>query len=199
MVLAEGAVWNGLRAVQKDNAGYQLRRLFCGSEGTLGVVTRAVLKLVAVPRHRATALLTMTDLAATVRFGTLLRSEAAELLQAVEFISDIGISLALRHIKGLSFPLATRSDSYLLLDLAATSSVIPLDDILSKLLERGIEEGLVLDGSIVASESQRAAFWRLREEGAGRLMRTRLCYDRALCLIRRRDRATRRERRCGTA
>lgn len=105
----------------------------------------------------------MTDLASTVCFETLLRSEAAELLEAAEFFSDIGISFALRHIKGLSFPLATRSDSYLLLDLAATSSLIPLDDILSKLLERGIEEGLVLDGSIAASLSQRAAFWRLRE------------------------------------
>lgn len=114
-------------------------------------------------RYRATALLSMTDLASTVCFETLLRSEAAELLEAAEFFSDIGISFALRHIKGLSFPLATRSDSYLLLDLAATSSLIPLDDILSKLLERGIEEGLVLDGSIAASLSQRAAFWRLRE------------------------------------
>lgn len=164
VVLADGTIWNGMRAVQKDNAGYQLRRLFCGAEGTLGVVTRAVLKLVAEPRHRVTALLAMADLAAAVRFGTLLRAEAAELCQAMEFFSDTGLTLALRHVPGLAYPLETRAPAYLLVELAAGSAQIPLDTILTTLLEQGLTEGLVLDGALAASEAQRAAFWRLRED-----------------------------------
>ena len=164
VVLADGTVWNGLRAVQKDNAGYQLRKLFCGAEGTLGIVTRAVLKLVPEPRHRATALLALPSLAEAVAFGTLLRSGAAELLQAAEFFSDLGLGLALRHVPGLVFPLASRSGCYLLVELAAGSDRIPLDDILGGVLEEGMARGLVLDGAIASSEAQRAAFWRLREE-----------------------------------
>lgn len=164
VVLPDGSVWDGLRSVQKDNAGYQLRRLFCGSEGTLGVVTRAVLKLSQSPRARATALLALTGFGDVVRFGSLLRQEAADVLSAVEFFSETGLGLALRHVPGLVFPLETRAESYLLVELAAVSPLIDLEAILSRVLERGMEEGLVLDGAIASSESQRATFWRLREE-----------------------------------
>ncbi|RIY00947.1 FAD-binding oxidoreductase [Aureimonas flava] len=164
VVLADGTVWNGLRAVQKDNAGYQLRRLFCGSEGTLGVVTRAVLKLHPAPRQRATALLVLPDAAATVAFGTRLRAEAGDVLTGLEFFSEIGLELALRHIPALSYPLGTRGGCYLLVEVASASDCMPLEDILSATLEWGMGEGLVLDGTIAASQAQRAAFWRLREE-----------------------------------
>lgn len=164
VVLADGTVWNGLRAVQKDNAGYQLRRLFCGSEGTLGVVTRAVLKLAAAPRETATAFLALPSFDDIVRFGALLRREVSDVLYAMEFFSETGLELALKHVPGLSFPLETRSETYLLLELAAVSPLIPLEAMLSAVLEKGMEEGLVLDGAIAASQGQRAAFWRLREE-----------------------------------
>ena len=164
VVLADGTLWNGLRAVQKDNAGYALRRLFCGSEGTLGVVTRAILKLVPEPTRRATALLSLPDLSAAVRFGTRLRAEAADILTGLEFFSDLGLTLALRHVNGLSLPIETRGGAYLLIEVASGSPLIPLDDILGSVLEWGMAEGLVLDGGLAATEAQRATFWRLREE-----------------------------------
>lgn len=164
VVLADGTVWDGMRAVQKDNAGYQLRKLFCGAEGTLGVVTRAVLRLHPAPRQRVTALLALPDLTATVTFGAMLRAEAAEFLQAAEFFSDLGLSLALRHVAGLTWPLESRAGAYLLVELGAGSRRVDLEGILGDLLETGLEQGLVTDGAIAASEAQRTTFWRLREE-----------------------------------
>lgn len=164
VVLPDGTIWNGLRAVQKDNAGYALRRLFCGAEGTLGVVTRAVLRLSPQASHRQTALLALPDAGALVAFVSRLRADAGEFLTGLEFFPDLGLSLALRHVPGLVFPLESRSEWYLLVEVASTSARVPLDDILQDVLEWGMAEGLVTDGALAASESQRAAFWRLREE-----------------------------------
>lgn len=164
VVLPDGTVWNGLRAVQKDNAGYQLRKLFCGAEGTLGIVTRAVLKLSPAPRQRVTALLTLSDSAAAVAFGTHLRGEAGEFLSGLEFFCDFGLSLALKHLSGLSFPLEIRGGVHLLVELTSSSMRVPLDEILGSVLEWGMEQALVLDGALAMSDAQRAHFWRLREE-----------------------------------
>jgi FAD/FMN-containing dehydrogenase len=164
VVLPDGSVWNGLRAVQKDNAGYQLRRLFCGSEGTLGIVTKAVLKLHPAPSARATALLAFSGEDDAVAFGARVRAEAGEFLTGLEFFSDLGLSFALKHIAGLAFPLGTRGGTYLLVEIATGSPHVALDDVLMSVLQTGIEEGLVLDGALASSGSQRAAFWRLREE-----------------------------------
>lgn len=164
VVLPDGTVWDGMRAVQKDNAGYQLRRLFCGAEGTLGVVTRAVLRLAPVSARRTTALLALPGIAEAVVFGTRLRAEAGEFLTSLEFFSEIGVELAERHVPGLALPLESRGGAYLLVEAASGSARVPLDDIVGAVLEWGMEAGLVLDGAIAASEAQRAAFWRLREE-----------------------------------
>ena len=164
VVLPDGAVWDGLRGVQKDNAGYQLRKLFCGAEGTLGVVTRAVLRLHAAPRQRVTALLALPSFEAAVEFGADIRAEAGEFVQAMEFFSETGLDLALHHVSGLTWPLESRAAAYLLLELGSGSARVPLDDIMSALLEQGIEQGRIIDGALAASEAQRAAFWRLREE-----------------------------------
>lgn len=164
VVLADGTVWNGLRAVQKDNAGYQLRRLFAGAEGTLGIVTRAVLKLFPAPRRGATAFLALPDEVAAITLGTRLRAEAGEFLTALEFFSDLGLNLALKHVHGLAYPLEARGGCYLVVEVTSGSDKVPLDEILASELEWGMDAGLVLDGALAASESQRAAFWRLREE-----------------------------------
>lgn len=164
VVTAEGDIWNGLRAVQKDNAGYQLRKLFCGSEGTLGIVTRAVLRLHPAPKQRSTALLVLPSFDAAVGFGTLLRAEASEFLSGMEFFSDVGLDLALRHVTKLSFPLETRAPAYVLVELASSSTRVPLDEILSSALEDGMARELVVDGAIAMSDAQRAHFWQLREE-----------------------------------
>lgn len=164
VVLPDGTVWDGLRAVQKDNAGYQLRKLFCGAEGTLGIVTRAILRLAPAPRQQATALLALPGFAELVELGAMLRAEAGEFLAAMEFFPEVGLSLALRHVPGLVFPLESRAPVYLLLELTCTATRVALDEILGDLLAKAMEAGLVTDGALAMSQAQRAAFWRLREE-----------------------------------
>ena len=93
-----------------------------------------------------------------------MRADAGEFLTGLEFFPDLGLSLALNHVPGLVFPLQSRAPWYLLVEVASTSARVPLDDILQDVLEWGMAEGLVTDGALAASESQRAAFWRLREE-----------------------------------
>ncbi|MFL2496222.1 MAG: FAD-binding oxidoreductase [Porticoccaceae bacterium] len=164
LVLADGTIWNGMRAVQKDNAGYQLRKLFCGSEGTLGIVTRAILKLSAEPRQQLTALLAVRDAPGLVKLATKLRAESGEFLTALEFFSDVGLGIVLENIPGLIFPLQSRASFYLLVEAGSGSMQVPLDSILTDVMEWGMDEGIVADGALAMSEAQRVAFWRLREE-----------------------------------
>ena len=164
VVLADGNVWKGMRAVQKDNAGYQLRKLFCGSEGTLGIVTKAILKLSAEPKQQFTALLAVRDAPGLVKLATKLRAEGGEFLTAMEFFSDVGLGIALENIPGLVFPLQSRASFYLLVEAGSGSMQVPLDSILTEVMEWGMDEGIVADGALAKSEAQRAVFWRLREE-----------------------------------
>jgi len=164
VVLADGTVWNGMRAVQKDNAGYQLRKLFCGSEGTLGIVTRAILKLSPEPKQQFTALLAVKDTSGLLKLASKLRAEGGEFLSAMEFFSDVGLGIALENIPGLVFPLQSRASFYLLVEAGSGSMQVPLDSILNEVMEWGMGEGIVVDGALAQSEAQRAVFWRLREE-----------------------------------
>jgi FAD/FMN-containing dehydrogenase len=100
VVLADGTVWDGMRLVQKDNAGYKLRKLFCGSEETLGIVTRAVLRLSPAPVQRVKALLAVSDMVSAVELAARYRTQAGEFLTALEFFSDVGLDMALAHIGG---------------------------------------------------------------------------------------------------
>lgn len=163
-VLPDGSVFNGMRSVQKDNTGYQLRKLFCGSEGTLGIVTRAVLKLEPRPTQTVTALLAIKSHRAGVDLARVLRSQLGHFLTAIEFFSETGLSLAMKNIPELSFPLETRSPSYILIEAQASSNRIPLRDILEEILEVELSEARVLDGAIASSLQQASEFWRLREE-----------------------------------
>jgi FAD/FMN-containing dehydrogenase len=164
VVLADGAVWNGMRAVQKDNAGYQLRKLFCGSEGTLGIVTRAILKLSPEPKQQFTVLLAVRDASGLLKLASKLRAEGGEFLSAMEFFSDVGLGIALANIPGLVFPLQSRTSFYLLVEAGSGSMQVPLDSILTEVMKWGMDEGIVADGALAQSEAQRAVFWRLRED-----------------------------------
>ena len=164
VVLADGSIWNGLRAVQKDNSSYQLRRLFCGSEGTLGIVTKAILKLSAEPKQQLTALLAVRDASGLVKLATKLRAEGGEFLTAMEFFSDVGLDIALENISGLVYPLQNRASFYLLVEAGSGSMHVPLDKILTDITQWGMSEDIVLDGALAQSDAQRAVFWRLREE-----------------------------------
>lgn len=164
VVLPDGSIWNGLRRVQKDNSGYQLRKLFCGAEGTLGVVTKAVLKLAPAPTQEITALLAVRDMDTACQLATIFRRQAGEFLSAMEFFSDFGLEMALDKIPSLNFPLETRSPFYLLIEAGAGSPLVPLEEIVSSIIELALSEGLICDGVLAASEAQRRAIWRLRED-----------------------------------
>lgn len=163
-VLPDGTVWDGMRRVQKDNAGYQLRKLFCGAEGTLGIVTRAALKLVPEPINQTTALLAVPDMPAALEVAARFRAEAGEFLCALEFFSDTGLEMALRNIPDLGFPLQQRAPFYVLVEAAAGSPQVPIEAIFSEITEDIFSAGLVADGAIAMSKTQRDAFWRIREE-----------------------------------
>lgn len=163
VVLPDGTVWDGMRRVQKDNAGYQLRKLFCGAEGTLGVVTRAVLKLAPAPITETTGLLAVPDMAAAIEVAARYKAKAGEFLSALEFFSDTGLKMALRNIPELSFPLQQRAPVYVLVEAGAGSSHVPMETIFSEVTEDSFSAGLVTDGAIAMSKTQRDAFWRIRE------------------------------------
>lgn len=163
VVLPDGSIWNGMRSVQKDNAGYQLRKLFCGSEGTLGIITKASLRLYPEHVQQVTACIAVRDFESAVSFATRSRLEAGEFLTALEFFSDFGLDMALTHIPSLSFPLTQRSPYYLLVEAGSSSGQVPLEGIINNVIEWGFEAGVVLDGVVATSLSQCAALWRLRE------------------------------------
>lgn len=164
VVLADGSIWNGMRHVQKDNSGYQLRKIFCGSEGTLGVISKAVLKLVPKPSQTLTSLFVINEASHLIKIANKLKTECGEFLSAMEFFSDTGMQIALDNIPNLLFPLSSRGKYYFLVELHACSKKVPLELIFSEIIESAFEEEIIIDGSIATSEKQRKIFWRLRDE-----------------------------------
>ena len=166
VVLPDGRVWNGLRGLRKDNTGYDLKHLFVGAEGTLGLITAAVLKLFPRPRARATAWAAVRDPAAAVALLTRLRNEAGDRVTAFEIVGRPALDLVLRHIPGARDPLAGRPDWQVLIELADTLADSPLADLLERVLGAALEAGDVLDVALAQSEAQVQALWALRENVA---------------------------------
>jgi len=165
-VLPDGQVFEGLRALRKDNTGYALRHLLVGSEGTLGIITAAVLRLVPGTREVAVALCAVpSPEAALALFARVQRADPAA-LSAFEYMSGTGVDLVLRQISGVSLPLAARAAHYALVELATPRMGAGLDEALEGLLAAALEAGEIEDAAVAASEAQRAALWKLREEHA---------------------------------
>ena len=164
VVLPDGQVWNGLRRLHKDNTGYCLRQLFVGSEGTLGVITAAVLKLYPRPREIAVALCAVASPEAALDLFNRLRQHDAAAIQAYEYMSGAGIGLVVRHIPGAALPIATPAEHYALIELATPRQGAGLRASLEELLAAAMQAGIVLDAVIAESGAQRAALWKLREE-----------------------------------
>jgi FAD/FMN-containing dehydrogenase len=166
VVLPDGSVWNGLRGLRKDNTGYDLRQLFIGAEGTLGLITAAVLKLFPRPRQQATAWAAVPDPAAAVALLTRLRATTGDRVTAFEIVGRNALDLVLRHIPAARDPLPGNADWQVLIELADTLEQPPLADVLERVLTDAIEAGEVMDVALAKSEAQAQALWALRENVA---------------------------------
>jgi FAD/FMN-containing dehydrogenase len=163
VVLPDGRVLEGLRGLRKDNTGYDLRDIFVGSEGTLGVITAAVLKLFPRPRTIVTALAAVPDPAAAVSLLGLLRGECGESISAFELISRLCVEIVLKHIPGTRDPFPASHRWYVLVELSDASEEGALGAVFERAMARAVERGLVLDAVVAGSESQRQSLWRIRE------------------------------------
>ncbi len=162
-VLADGRVFNGLSKLKKDNTGYDLKQLFIGSEGTLAIITAAVLKLFPKPRAVATAFIGLSAPKDAVALLDLARDKAGGEITAFELIPRLGLDFVLAHAAGARDPLAGRHPWYALVELSAHSEP-DLSGRLLDLLAQASERGLIEDAAVAASERQRRDFWRLRDE-----------------------------------
>ncbi|MCA6120850.1 FAD-binding oxidoreductase [Bradyrhizobium sp. WSM 1704] len=162
VVLADGRVLNALSKLKKDNTGYDLRNLFIGAEGTLGIITAATLKLFPRPRAVETAYVGLQSPAAALKLLSISRNEAAGALTSFELLADIAVDFSIRHGIDIRDPLTTKYPWYVLMELS--SSRDDARDTLEAILAKGMEEGIVDDAVIAANLSQRQAFWKLRDE-----------------------------------
>jgi len=163
VVLPDGRIWDGLKGLRKNNTGYDLKQLFLGSEGTLGIITAAVLKLYPPPRVAETALIAVPSVQAALDLFNRTNEQAGDTLTAFEFMARIGIDFAVKHVPDIVDPLTERYPYYALIKLTSTQANAPLKDTLEEILADAFEEGLVEDAVIAASESQGEALWRIRE------------------------------------
>lgn len=163
VVLADGQVWDGLRSLRKDNTGYDLRDLFIGGEGTLGIITAAVLKLHPLPKAMATAFTAIPAPQAAIELLALAKAATGGQVTGCEIMPRIGLDYVLRHTPGTSDPIAERHPWYLILEFSSGRDDGAIEETMEAVLAEGFEKGLVLDAAIAQSDAQRTAFWKIRE------------------------------------
>ena len=166
VVLPGGEIWDGLNGLRKDNTGYDLKQLFIGAEGTLGIITAAVLKLFPRPRTIETAFIAVRDPAAAIELLSRLRAGTGDAVTAFELIGRGILDLVYANIPGNGDPLAGRHDWYVLTEAFGAEGGTGLRDAFERVLAAALEEGLVLDATLAASSAQRQAFWKIREDMA---------------------------------
>jgi len=169
VVLPNGDVWNGLRALKKDNTGYDLRDLYLGAEGTLGIITKAVLKLWPKPKDHATSWSAVPSPQAAVELLSAAYAASEDNVTSCELMGRQGIDLVLQHIAGTSDPLSAKHDWYVLMEWSSTrprrdgDNAGSLREKMETYLGEAMEKGLVLDAVIAQTEAQSHALWALRE------------------------------------
>lgn len=163
VVLPTGEIWDGLRRLKKDNSGYDLRDLFIGAEGTLGVITGAVLKMVPRPRGRQVAYVGLASPDAALALFEKASQRCGSALTGFELMPRIGIEFTTKHIPGVRDPLTSVHPWYALVDISTSDSAETAEAMMQELLAEAFEAGLVSDAAIAASLAQQDAFWHLRE------------------------------------
>jgi FAD/FMN-containing dehydrogenase len=163
VVLPTGEIWDGMRKLKKDNTGYDLRDLFIGAEGTLGVITGAVLKLFPRPRGHQVAFAGLNSAEAGLEFLDLASGICGGSLTGFELMVRLGVEFTTRHIPGVRDPLSSVYPWYVLVDISSSDSIDAADRMMHNVMEAAFERGVILDAAIATSEAQAKAFWHLRE------------------------------------
>jgi FAD/FMN-containing dehydrogenase len=163
-VLPDGQVWDGLRGLRKDNTGFDLKQLFIGGEGTLGVITAAVLRLFPRPKDKITAFAGVPDVESAVALLGRVRAASGEAVTSFELLPRLALDMTLKHIPGIVDPIGQAYPWYVLIELWSQVPDSSLRDALETVLAQAHEDGLVPDAAIAASEAQAQAFWRIRED-----------------------------------
>jgi FAD/FMN-containing dehydrogenase len=162
VVLADGRVLNALSKLKKDNTGYDLRNLFIGAEGTLGIITAATLRLFPKPRAVETAYVGLKSPAQALKLLEISQNEAAGSLTSFELLADIAVDFSIRHGINVRDPLTTKHPWYVLMELSSVRE--DARAALESILGQAMEQGIVDDAVIAANLSQRQSFWKLRDE-----------------------------------
>ncbi|MEP0234026.1 FAD-binding oxidoreductase [Roseibium sp.] len=162
VVMPNGDVWNGLRTLRKDNTGYDLKQLFIGAEGTLGIITAASLKLFPKPKKLEAAFVGLADPQAALKLFSTAKAQAGPVLTGFEIMPRVGVEFCVAHLDGARDPLEAPHDWYVLMELSSGSEAFPVRDLLESILGEAFEEGLVEDAAFAQSMQQVQDFWHIR-------------------------------------
>ena len=162
VVLPDGRIWDGLQGLRKNNTGFDLKHVFIGSEGTVGVITGATLKLHPLPSAHATAWLALASPQAALEMLGRFQQRAGGSLSAFEMINDVQLRIVLEHVAGRRAPVDPSHPWHVLVELADTGAEAVLVDALQEVLAQALDAGLVLDAAVASSGAQRAAWWEVR-------------------------------------
>jgi FAD/FMN-containing dehydrogenase len=163
VVLPDGRVWDGLRRLRKDNSGYDVKQLFLGAEGTLGVITAAVLKLFPLPGESCTALVAVANPAGATALLARFRAESGDAVTSFEYLARSCLDLVLEHVPGTNDPFDETYRHYILVELVKGGAEAGLRDLAETVLSEALEAGEALDAVLAASAAQADGLWRLRE------------------------------------
>jgi len=158
VVLADGTIWNGLRSLRKDTAGYDMKQLFLGSEGTLGIITAATLKLYPDPGETATVFAALSSAHAAVELLALMRERLSDRIQAFELLSDRCLRFVHRHIPELAPPFEGAYPWFALCEFAVGDQVAIVEDVMAD----AIDDGLISDAIIAKNKAESERLWRIR-------------------------------------
>ena len=163
VVTAKGEIWNGLKGLRKDNTGYDLRDLFIGSEGTLGIITAAVMKLYPLPISQWTTLVAANSVAYTIALLNLFQKRATSLLTGFEMMTQESLELNEKHFPQMANPLKGNPPYTVLIELSDHESEAHVRQLLETILEDAFEAGLITDAVIANNLAQANTFWHMRE------------------------------------